>query len=80
MQHHCANRFCSALIHSGQGTTFRFDLNLGNKSGESQSKTAYIWLCPRCAQVLNPTIEVTGNTVRVRLSARHECPPSARMN
>lgn len=80
MRHHCANRFCSALLHRGEGTAFRFDLDLGNARGELQSKTAYIWLCPRCAQVLNPTIEVEGNTVRVRLSTRHECPVSARVN
>lgn len=66
--------------HSGEGTTFRVDLNLGNTSGELQSKPAYIWLCPQCAQVLNPTIEVVGSTVKVRLSFRHECPPSTRVN
>ncbi len=80
MRHHCANQFCSALIQSGEGTAFRVDLDLGNSSGKSQSKTAYIWLCPRCTQVLSPTIEVAGNTVRIRLSSRHECPPSSRMN
>jgi hypothetical protein len=37
-------------------------------AGEDVHKTEYIWLCASCAQVMHPKVEVSNNTVRVRLT------------
>jgi hypothetical protein len=47
---------------------FRLDLDFGSKSGDSERKTEYIWLCPDCAQRMHPRVEVNGDKVTVRLS------------
>lgn len=49
---------------------FRLDLDLGNKAGGNELKTEYIWLCARCAQVMHPKVEITGNTVTLRLTKK----------
>jgi hypothetical protein len=64
----CANNRCSTTSHHDEGKLFRLDINLGNKAGGNERKTEYIWLCTCCAQVMHPMVEVTGNTVIVRLS------------
>jgi hypothetical protein len=79
MLQRCANRFCSAPRHYGQGTIFRVDLDLANAAGEKELKKTFLWLCPRCSQVMSPTVEVTGNTVKVRLT-RHVCQPATTIN
>jgi hypothetical protein len=72
----CANLACSASgspLHSGK--LFRLDIDLGNAAGESQRKTLFVWLCPRCSQQLRPKVEVAGDTVRVHLSKIDHVPP-----
>jgi hypothetical protein len=64
----CANSWCPATRHHHEGKLFRVDIDLSNKSGENEYKTDYIWLCSRCAQEMHPTVEVVGNTIKVRLS------------
>lgn len=65
----CANSWCSATRHHGhEGKLFRVDIDLGNAAGEHQQKTAYVWLCAKCAEELVPRIEVAGASVVVRLS------------
>ena len=65
----CANSLCSAFRYRhGEGKLFRIDVDLGKKSGEHQWKTAYVWLCSRCAREMYPKIEVAGDAVRVRLA------------
>ena len=60
---------CGAPRSPHGGKLFRVDVDLGNAAGNCQRKTVYVWLCSRCAQELNPTIEVAKGTVRVRLAA-----------
>ena len=64
----CANGLCSAPRDQHEGKLFRVDIDLGNAAGETQKKTAYVWLCARCAQELIPKIEVAGDTITVRLA------------
>jgi hypothetical protein len=64
----CANSWCPTTRHRHEGKLFRLDIDLGNKAGGNERKTEYIWLCARCAQEMHPMVEVSGNTVRVRLS------------
>jgi hypothetical protein len=64
----CANGWCSETRYHDEGTLFRVDIDLSNKAGENARKTAYVWLCARCAQEMHPKVEVTGDTVTVRLS------------
>ena len=64
----CANDFCATPRKQSEGKMFRVDVDLGNSAGQSELKTAYLWLCPRCAVTLIPKIEVAGQTVKVRLS------------
>lgn len=64
----CANSWCFATRLDQEGKLFRLDLDLGNKSGGNERKTEYIWLCPSCANVMHPKVEVTGNTVILRLT------------
>ncbi len=64
----CANSWCHTTRHHDAGKLFRLDINLGNKAGGKERKTEYIWLCARCAQEMHPKVEVTGDTVTVRLS------------
>ena len=82
----CANGLCSASRYQGEGKLFRIDVDLGRKSGEHQWKTAYVWLCSRCAQEMYPKIEIAGDAVRVRLARigpillPKKSPVSARVN
>jgi hypothetical protein len=64
----CANSSCSATRHQHEGKLFRLDINLGNKAGGTERKTEYIWLCAHCSQQMHPKVEVTGNTVTLRLT------------
>ncbi len=64
----CVNSWCPSTRHADDGKLFRLDIDLGNKAGGSELKTEYIWLCARCALKMHPEVEVTGNTVKLRLS------------
>jgi hypothetical protein len=64
----CANTCCPTLRRQNEGKTFRLDIDLGNKAGGDERKTAYIWLCACCAQQMHPKVIVTGNTISLRLS------------
>jgi hypothetical protein len=64
----CANSWCPATRHHHEGKLFRLDIDLGNKAGETEQKTDYVWLCGHCAQEMHPTVDVTGDTVTVKLS------------
>ena len=64
----CVNSWCPSTRHDDEGKLFRLDIDLGNKAGGNEMKTEYIWLCARCALEMHPKVEVTGDTVRVRLS------------
>lgn len=68
MQGKCANSACSASRHPNEGKLFRLEIELGNAAGERQQKIDYVWLCTVCARQMNPRIEVSGNTVIVRLA------------
>ncbi len=68
MDSKCANNWCPTPRHHRGGKLFRLDINLGNKTGGSERKTEYIWLCACCAQKMHPKVEVTGDTIRVRLT------------
>lgn len=72
----CANDLCATPRKQSEGKMFRVDLDLGNSAGQSEQKTAYLWLCPRCAATLIPKIEVAGQTVTVRLSRIPCAPPT----
>ena len=62
------NRFCATSRQRNEGKLFRLDIDLGNKAGGNERKTEYIWLCDCCAHKMHPKVEVTGDTVTVRLS------------
>ena len=64
----CANKCCLSPRHPNEGKVFRLDIELGNKSGGNERKTAYIWLCASCAQKLHPKVQVIGNTITLLLS------------
>lgn len=64
----CANLRCPTPRHHNEGKLFRLDIDLGSMAGDDERKTEYIWLCACCAQVMHPKVEVSGDTVRVRLS------------
>lgn len=70
----CANSWCPTTRHHHEGKLFRLDINLGNKAGGNELKTEYIWLCARCAQEVHPEVEVTGDTVTLRLSKNATIP------
>jgi hypothetical protein len=72
----CANRWCSATRHHHEGKLFRLDLDLGSTTGCDECRTEYLWLCPDCAQLMHPRVEVNGNTVTVRLSKNDTLPPT----
>jgi hypothetical protein len=64
----CANSRCSTTRRRQEGKLFRLDLELGSLAGEDEHKTEYLWLCPRCAQLMYPRVEVKGDTIRILLS------------
>ena len=64
----CANVWCSATRIEDEGKLFRLDINLGNKAGGKERKTEYIWLCACCAHEVHPKVEVTGDTVILKLA------------
>ena len=70
----CANSACSASSRGpDEGKLFRIDINIGSNSGSSEErKTEYIWLCGRCARTLNPSIDVAGNVLTVKLLATED--------
>ena len=70
----CANRCCAATRHHDEGKLFRLDFDLGSRTGAGEHRTEYMWLCPDCAQRMHPTVEVVGNTVKVRLSKNDALP------
>jgi hypothetical protein len=41
---------------------------LQNRAGWDECKTEYIRLCAHCTQVMHPKVEVTGDTVTLRLT------------
>ena len=68
MIENCANRSCTTLRRSNQGKLFRLDIDLGSFSGADEHLTEYVWLCRACAQVMHPAVEVTRDTVILRLT------------
>jgi uncharacterized metal-binding protein YceD (DUF177 family) len=65
----CANASCAAPSGlTRDGKLFRADVDIEDLSGQRTRKTQYVWLCSRCAETLEPTIEVNKDTVIVRLS------------
>lgn len=73
----CANPACLAPRHRGDdGKLFRLDIELGSSAGERQRKTAYVWLCGRCARLLSPRVEVADHTVRLLLATIRSEPSS----
>jgi hypothetical protein len=64
----CANKCCLTPRHPNEGKVFRLDIDLGNKAGGSEHKTAYIWLCANCATKMHPKVQVIGNTIQLLLS------------
>jgi hypothetical protein len=71
----CANRSCAAVCRHDEGKFFRFDLDVGNTAGKFRSRTMYLWLCPRCARLLKPRVEVAGDTITLLLASARR-PPS----
>ncbi len=65
----CANPSCLAPRHPDDGKLFRLDVEIGDSAGGHQHKTAYVWLCSRCAQLLAPKVQVDGGTVRLLLAS-----------
>jgi hypothetical protein len=48
---------------------FRLDIDLGSKTGRGdERKTEYIWLCASCARIMHPEVEVTEDSVLLRLT------------
>lgn len=76
----CANPACSTQRHNHDGILFRVDIELGSISGTSGNKTAYVWLCSRCAALMIPKVEVTKTAVRIRLASTETRPPSFLVN
>jgi hypothetical protein len=70
----CANHCCAAVRRSNQGKLFRLDIDLGSRSGEDEQMTEYIWLCASCAKLMHPKVEVTAESVILRL-ARNDVMP-----
>ena len=70
----CTNRCCTATRQQNEGKLFRLDLDLGSKTGDSERRVEYLWLCPDCAQRMHPRVEVNGNTITVRLSKNRPMP------
>lgn len=68
MVHKCANGWCRTLRQHYEGKLFRLDLDIGNMAGGDVYETEYVWLCPRCAELMRPKVEVVGNTVTLRLT------------
>jgi hypothetical protein len=64
----CANSWCVTPQRYDQGKLFRLDIDLGNKSGKTERKTEYVWLCGHCAQVMHPKVVVAGDTITLRLT------------
>ncbi len=64
----CANSWCSATPYNHTGKLFRVEIDVGSKAGKCRRETTDLWLCSRCAAELDVKVEVTGDTVRVRLS------------
>ena len=70
----CANSRCFTTRHHQEGKQFRLDIALGNKAGGNELKTEYIWLCAKCALEMHPQVEVTGNSVILRLTKNDVVP------
>jgi hypothetical protein len=64
----CANNWCSTTRQFREGKLFRLDIDLGSKTGRDERKTEYIWLCDSCAQLMHPEVEVTEDSVMLRLT------------
>jgi len=64
----CANPLCRASHHWDEGKLFRLDIEIASTAGGTKQKTAFVWLCRRCAQQMNPRVEVTRSKVRVLLA------------
>ena len=64
----CANSWCPTTRRQHEGKLFRVDIDLGNTAGEDERRTAYVWLCAKCAEEMVPRIDVAGGTITVRLS------------
>lgn len=64
----CANKCCLTPRDHKAGKVFRLDIDLGNKAGGSEHKTAYIWLCASCAEKMHPKVKVIGDTIQLLLS------------
>ena len=64
----CANHWCPTTRQHHEGKMFRLDIDLGSTTGEDERKTEYIWLCTSCAEVMHPEVEVTEDSVVLRLT------------
>lgn len=59
----CANSWYPTTRPHNEGNFFRLDM-----AGKDERKTEYIWLCAPCVQMMHPKVEVTGDTVTLRLT------------
>jgi hypothetical protein len=66
----CANSWCSTTRNHQEGKLFRLDIVVGNRAGGKERKTEYIWLCAPCADQMLPKVEVSGNTITLRLTKK----------
>jgi hypothetical protein len=72
METKCANSWCLTPRLHDQGKLFRLDIEIGSQSGKDERKTEYLWLCGECSQVMHPKVEVSGDTVTLRLTKNKE--------
>ncbi len=70
----CANSLCTTARRSNQGKLFRLDIDLGSLFGTDEHLREYIWLCGGCAQQMRPKVEVTRDTVTLRLTKNDPIP------
>lgn len=74
----CANASCTARFqYLPQGKLFRFDPELGTRSGPSQRRISYLWLCARCVREFCPRgLRWRAEPVILRL-CRRDCDPES---
>jgi len=73
----CANNYCPITRHRHEGKMFRLDIVVGNRTGGTQRKIEYVWLCSHCADKMHPKVDVTGDTVTLRLTKNLPAWPEA---
>ena len=64
----CSNPSCSVSRQPDNGKLFCAEIEMSSATEVHERKTAYVWLCDRCARQMKPESKVAGEIIQVLIA------------